>query len=157
MLAVAWVVAFSSLQSGLVNPPASIRNPQTATQTVCIDLIALDARGRVLENLKSSDFELHDDDVPQAIEGVRFVRSATGDARLVAIFLDEYHIGREATDRVREALTWFVDQHLRPNDLLVVMKPLDSIFAIRLTTDRETARARVSRALASDPDLSVKG
>ena len=42
--------------------------------------------------------------------------------------------------RVRDALTRFVDETLGPRDLLAVMRPLDSIFAIQMTRDRGQVR-----------------
>jgi VWFA-related protein len=109
---------------------------------VRIDAIAVDKRGRLVEDLKPTDFELREDSTPRPIETAQFVR-ATG-ARRFAIFLDEYHVtAGPAADRVRTALTRFVDA-LDPKDLLVVMKPLDSLFAIRLTDDREAARRAVT-------------
>jgi hypothetical protein len=60
-----------------------------------------------------------------------------------AVFLDEYHVDASATSRVREAVARFVDQDLAPTDLLVVMKPLDSILTIRLTTDRADAHRAI--------------
>jgi VWFA-related protein len=121
------------------NPQSDIRNPQS----VRIDLIATDARGRLVENLTASEFELREEGVPQQIESVRFVRASAEEPRLVAVFVDEYHIARDATDRVRAALTQFVDEDLRPEDRLVVMRPLDSIFAIHLTEERDSARAAI--------------
>jgi len=115
----------------------------TPTHVVRIDAIAVDGRGRFVEDLKPADFELREDSTPRPIESAQFMR-ATG-ARRFAIFLDEYHVSSgAAAERVRSALTRFVDG-LDPQDLLVVMKPLDSLFAIRLTVDREAAR----RAIAS--------
>ena len=64
----------------------------------------------------------------------------TNEPRLVAIYLDEYQITPGASaDRARDALTAFVARELHPRDLLVVMKPLDSLFTIRLSEDREQA------------------
>jgi hypothetical protein len=45
---------------------------------------------------------------------------------------------------VRDALLRFVDGDLGARDLLVVMKPLDSLFGIRLTGDREAARRAIA-------------
>ena len=113
------------------------------THVVRIDAIAVDACGRVVEDLKPADFELREDGAVRALDGALFTR-ALG-ARRFAIFLDEYHISPgAAADRVREALTRFVDRALAPDDLLVVMKPLDSLFAIHLTTDRELARRAIA-------------
>jgi Ca-activated chloride channel family protein len=149
MGAAAWMIALASLQS-LANPQPPPRAPQPSartlpftTQTVRIDLIAVDAKGRVLDNLKTSEFELRDDNVAQPIEAVHFVPPSTSQARLVAIFLDEYHVSPDANDRIRNSVERFIVNELRPDDLLVVMKPLDSIFAIKLTTDREVALSAV--------------
>ncbi len=140
-------------------------SPGPAPDTlVRVDAFVADARGRAIETLKPSDFDLREDGVPQTIEGMRFVRAAgrsTGpvsaapvisDAdeqreasrpgvRLFAIYLDEYHITPgAAADRARAAIGRFITDELGPHDLLVVMKPLDSLFAIHLTYDRDAAR-----------------
>ena len=61
--------------------------------------------------------------------------------RLFAIFLDEYHVAAGAdSERVRATLTRFVDRDVSPGDLIVVLKPLDSLLAIRLTRDRDAVR-----------------
>ncbi len=133
---------------------------------VNLDVFATDARGRTIEDLKPGDFELREEGTPQTLQAARFVAvsrdaaepapsaiesveneraaAAAAGARLFAIFLDEYHVTSGAnTDRARDAMLRFVDQHLTPRDLVVVMKPLDSIFAIRLTGDREAARQSI--------------
>jgi VWFA-related protein len=117
--------------------------PDPPTHVVRIDAIAVDGRGRLVENLKPADFELREDDVVQPVESAPFVRP--GGARRIAIFLDEYHVSPgAATDRVRESMTRFIDQSLGPDDQVAVMKPLDSLFAIQLTTDRDSARKAVA-------------
>jgi VWFA-related protein len=152
MRVLVWLVALASVQSPVpVDAPPAPRQPQSALrvptsgQIVRIDVIPSDARGRILDTLKATDFDLRDDGVAQTIEGARFMRAGEEDARFVAIFLDEYHVGRDETDRVRDALTRFVDRDLGPRDLLVVMKPLDSLFAIQLTTERAGARAAIQQ------------
>jgi VWFA-related protein len=132
---------------------------------VHVDVFATDVRGRTVDDLKAADFELREEGALQTLETVRFVtggassdappietRSVEGEraaasaagTRLFAVFLDEYHVTAGAnTDRAREALLRFVDRDLTPRDLVVVMKPLDSIFAIRLTPDREAARQSI--------------
>jgi VWFA-related protein len=69
--------------------------------------------------------------------------AAHGGARLFAIFLDEYHVAPgEGVGRAREAVRRFVEQDLGPRDLVVVVKPLDSLLSLRLTHDRgSVARA----------------
>ena len=160
-------------QSGIRDPQSAIgnqsaiRDPQSAIPRLfTIDVIAADARGRAVENLGPADFELREEGSLVPVESVRLVRAggdppadapgliqsaaderqAAGkdDARLFAIFLDEYHVTSGAnTDRVREALLGFVDHDLTPRDLVTVMKPLDSLFAIRLTRDRAAVRRAI--------------
>src|SRR5436309_2119385 len=78
-----------------INPQSAVRNPQSETHTpqvIRIDVIAADAKGRALSNLKPADFELRDDGVPQPIESVRYVQPTDDTPRRIAIFLDEYHV-----------------------------------------------------------------
>src|SRR5947209_15009547 len=111
--------------------------PSTVQRLVTVDVIAADARGRIVDDLKPGDFELREEGAPLTLESVRLVRAATGpqtdaaalirtasderqaavkeDARLFAIFLDEYHVTRGANaDRVREALVRFLDRDVTP-------------------------------------------
>jgi VWFA-related protein len=144
---------------------AGIASPATP-RLVTVDVAVTDARGRALTDLQPSDFELREGSALLPLESVRLVRIAAGapaaitttiqsaadeksaagedEARLFAIFLDEYHVASGAeTDRVRETLTRFVDRDVSPRDLVVVMKPLDSLFAIRLTRDRTAVRRAI--------------
>ena len=128
---------------------------------VRVDVSVADARGRLVDTLTAADFEVLENGVAQSLDAVRFVkvdpRTAAGEAlppirsefdeqeqaarestRLFALFLDEYHVSAgSATTRVRETLARFVDSALSPRDLVVVLKPLDSLLTIRLTRDRE--------------------
>jgi VWFA-related protein len=136
------------------------------SRVVQIDVFAADARGRTVDNLTLADFEVREDGVPQSVEGVRFVRvrpvqevaapivvrsvaderqaAAPEESRLFAIFLDENHVSAGAsTERARGALTRFIDRDVTARDLVVVMKPLDSLFAIRFSGDRDAARQSI--------------
>ena len=111
-------------------------------QPVVIDAVVSDARGRTIDTLKLQDFEVRDDGALLALDEVRFIRD---EPRLVAIYLDEYHVSAGPdTDRVRAALTAFIDRDLGPNDQIVIMKPLDSLLRIDVIRDRAAARARVA-------------
>src|SRR6185503_2296884 len=118
----------------------ALSSAEPAGHVVQIDVSAVNARGQAVLDLKPGEFQLREEGAPQAVDGVRLGR---GEPRLVGVFLDEYHVDAGATSRVREAVARFVDQDLAPNDLLVVMKPLDSILAIRLTTDRAEAHRAI--------------
>jgi VWFA-related protein len=144
--------------------PATDTAPTPHISVVRVDVIASDARGRAVENLKPAEFELSEDGVPQTIDRVRFTKidgkapvasdltpirsefdeqeqAGRDGTRLVAILLDEYHVSAGAsTERARATLTRFVDRDLGPRDLVAVMKPLDSLFTIRMTRDRDELR-----------------
>jgi VWFA-related protein len=136
------------------------------SRLVTVDVAVTDARGRAITDLKPSDFELREGSAVLPLEAVRLVRVGAGspaesrtriqsatderlaagqdEVRLFAIFLDEYHVAAGVeTERVRDTLTRLVDRDLSERDLIVVMKPLDSLFAIRLTRDRDAARRAI--------------
>ena len=52
-----------------------------------------------------------------------------------------YHVDAGATARVRASVDAFLESELAPGDRIVVMKPLDSIVAIRFADDRTAASA----------------
>jgi VWFA-related protein len=129
-------------------PSALQPSSDEIAHTVRLDVILTDARGRFVDNLKTGDFDLTEDSMSRPIESVRLVRldqvrqggGSPDGARMFAIYLDEYHISPGAgVARARGALARFIMQELRPNDLIVVMKPLESLFDIHMTHDRETA------------------
>ena len=90
--------------------------------------------GKAVAGLRAADFALIVDGNRQAIGAV--TPRAPG-PRVIAILLDEFHVDAASTDRVREAAHRFVETQLRPNDRVVVLKPLDSLPEIHLTTDRD--------------------
>jgi VWFA-related protein len=128
------LVAAMATQAPSSLPPGK---PSTSSDLVRIDVIATDARGRAVENLKAADFELREDGAMQALDEVRFVKAGADDARLFAIYLDDYYVSASSTARVKDALHRFVDRDLHPNDLVTILRPLDSLLTIRLTRDRE--------------------
>ena len=102
---------------------------------VVIDALATDARGRTVETLKAGDFVLREDGAVQALEDVRFVKTGAS-PRLLAIYLDDYYVTAPHTQLVKDALHRFVNEDLAPGDLVTILRPLDSLLSIRLTTDR---------------------
>ena len=128
---------------------------------VRIDAVPSDARGRFVENLGVEDFEVLEAGVRGQSRTFAFVRPGGSDpaeaaariesradehaaaaldgARVFALFLDEYHItaGPNA-DRARQALVRFVNEALGPRDLVLVVKPLDSLLSLRLTRDHRS-------------------
>lgn len=116
--------------------------------------------------LTSADFGVSDSDGPLTIESVQTAPSgaaseplpaivtaedeqtaAAAARRIVGIFVDEYHIeSGEPLAATRQALASFVRRTLGPRDLVIVMRPLDPLGTLRLTTDREASAATIERA-----------
>jgi VWFA-related protein len=155
---------FSQAEGGSQAGEAGPSTPRDDAQAlVFVDVIATDSRGRSVETLMPGDFELREDGKPQSIDAVRFVKrgspsgsaesgaaiesayderaaAAVPNTRLFAFFLDEYHVSAASAPRVRSALLRFIDENLDPSDLIVVMRPLDSLMTIRMTRDRGRIR-----------------
>jgi VWFA-related protein len=137
-------------------------NPsEDAGDAVRIDVIATDVSGRPVDTLTAADFSVREDGFEQAIDDVRLVKvrgtsgqsdatpvaaiasaaderseAARENTRVVGMYLDEYFVSRASTARVRAALHRFVDEDLGPQDLVTIVRPLDSLLKIRLTRDR---------------------
>jgi VWFA-related protein len=128
-----------------------------------VDTVASDARGRSVTDLRPEEFEVLEDGEPLAIDSVRFVRADRGEptasfapirtpedeqaaaaadgTRLFALFLDEYHVSPAGAPLAAETIGRFVDRELGPRDLVVVVRPLDSLLTLRLTRDLSAVRS----------------
>jgi VWFA-related protein len=138
---------------GLLVPQAP---DERAAVPALLDVLVSDARGREVSTLTAADFAVSEDGVPLTIRNARFVRvngseppaapdataptNPSGDARVVAIYLDEFHVtAGPAANRARDALVHFVRDSLGPSDFVVVLKPLDSVLTIHVSSDRAAA------------------
>jgi VWFA-related protein len=148
---------------------ASLVDP--ALPVIRVDAIVTDTHGRPLLNLKPDEFQLLDNGVRQTLDvatpaskpwvatnggtavdaspaidspaDIKRAASSPG-VRIVGLYLDEFHVSAGAsTERVRHAALRFVDEHVRPSDLFVVLKPLDSLNEIRFTRDRAAVRTAI--------------
>jgi len=136
---------------------------QQASQPVTLDLV-LDAPEPM--PLSVADIEVLESGRPVPVSAVRLQRpsgqaaplapiasdtdeqaAAAAADHLFGIYVDEYHLSAGASfERMRDALATALRSRLGPRDLLVVLKPLDSVTAIRLSADREQAAAVVQGA-----------
>lgn len=138
-----------------------------------VDLVRVDVSvtGRgddPVTDLQASDFIVTEDDVPQTVETVQFVRidgqrhedtgesleirgpsqarveAAREDVRLFAVLLDDYHIDRHPTITIplRRALESFVER-LQPTDLVAIMDPLTTLDSLRFTRNKAELLERV--------------
>ncbi len=153
------------------NAPAEPPQPafRAGINLVRVDVIVTDGRGVPDTSLTRDDFEVLEDGKPQAVDQFRLVRTdrAEGpdiapprelrtrddelidalreDVRVFAFLLDDYHVRRERSQRVRETLVRFIRTHIRPNDLLAVMYPLTPVRTLTFTRDHDSVIAGIQR------------
>ena len=108
---------------------------------VRISTIVTDRQGKAVSGLTVKDFELHEDGVMQKLISVE---SRRPEPRRLAILLDEFHVDAADTAMVRDAVLQFANEQLRDGDVAVVLKPLDPLTSIRLTSDRDALRAAIA-------------
>ena len=124
----------------LLTAPAFSRE-DTPLRPVRITATVIDRVGKPLTGLTLKDFSLLDQGVAQPLQSVEARKPGP---RRLAILLDEFHVDPADTDRVRAALITFADQQLRPDDMVVVLKPLDSLPSIRLSNDRDAIKKAIA-------------
>ena len=124
---------------------------------VTVDAYVADSKGQPATDLKQTDFEIFEDNKPQKIEQFRFIKvdgnpkpgepppqeirnrddeereAARDDTRVFVIFLDDYHTRLGSSLAVRQPLSEFIQNQLRPLDLVAVMYPLTPVTDIDFT------------------------
>lgn len=158
------------LSAGRLATPAAQRTDTAASglRTVSLEAIVTDKQGKPIVDLQAGDFTVVENgvelkvtdaqlksrgvplvgpiDTPQSIDTSEDEDRAAREpgTRVLALYLDEFHVTAGMhTDRVREVLRRFVDEQLRPHDLVAVVKPLDHLTSIRFTRDRDAARKAI--------------
>jgi len=153
-------------------PPAQPDQPifRAGAELVRVDVSVTGRNDEPVADLQASDFLVTEDDIPQTVETVQFIRldgqrkvdngesleirgtsqalveAAKEDVRLFAIFLDDYHIDRHPTITIplRRALESFVER-LQPTDLVVLMDPLTTLDSLRYTRDKQQLLDRIQK------------
>jgi len=131
-----------------------------------VDAVVTDANGRVIRDLKASDFQVLEDGKPQTIDRVSFVeipiergearvpaKAATDvqsnlrrfEGRLYVLLLDDLHTAAARSKRVRAAAREFVEHSLEPGDLAAVVHISDGRDSQDFTTDRHLLLASIDR------------
>lgn len=144
-------------------PPA----PQTPGQqptfrsrvdSVSVDVSVVDKQGNPVTDLTQADFEIREQNKPQAIQTFKFITIDTGnagnpapdvlsfedqsrelartDTRLFVVYLDDYHVRRTNSLRVRQFLARW-EATLSPSDLVAVSYPLTPANGLSFTYDHD--------------------
>ena len=135
---------------------------------VRVDVIVADRDGKPVIDLTQNDFEVLEDGKPQQIQSFKLVQLPTTvvpgspplseirtqsdeelaasqeDARIIAIFLDDYHVRRINSLKARQALGDFIQNRLQPSDLLAVMYPLTPLSEVTLTRNHDKVLGAIS-------------
>jgi VWFA-related protein len=127
--------------TGLVVVLALLVPVSAAPGHVRIATVVTDRQGHTVSGLTLKDFELREDGVVQKLESVEMRAQAP---RRIAILLDEFHVDAAETENVRSAVSWFVSTRLRPDDQIIVLKPLDPLTTIRLTDEHDSVRQAIA-------------
>lgn len=130
-------------------PPAIVPQApvfRSGVDSVSVDVAVVGRDGRAVADLTAADFEVREGGKLQTVDTFKFVRTDDGlddpraareilsfddhrteaareDNRLFVIFLDDYHVRRENSVRLREQLAQFLRQ-LSPHDLVAIATPL---------------------------------
>ncbi|HVC20288.1 MAG TPA: VWA domain-containing protein [Vicinamibacterales bacterium] len=148
---------------------------------VRVDVIVTDKHGRPVTSLKPSDFQVYENGRLQKIQTFRLVRISTTpqpegaqepatpttefgqaqaasnpEARVFVIFLDDYHVRRGDSIKVRQPLEQFVEQDLGPNDLVGVMYPLTPLSDITLTADHASVVEAIKHFVGRKYDFTPR-
>ncbi len=163
-------------------PPPQPQQPvfRAGINFVRVDVIVTDDKGNPVTNLDQKDFEVLEDGVPQTVQTFRLVdipntpppdaeppheirneydqeREATRpDVRLFVIMLDDYHVRRGASMRVKEPLIRFVQQDLSPLDLVAVMYPLTPLDALQFTHNRDSIVSAINAFVGRKYDYTPR-
>ena len=135
---------------------------------VRVDTILTDRNGNPVSDLKQSEFEVFEDGKPQAIETFKLVsldggladaaqtppreirtdadeelEASKDDVRMFGIFLDDYHVSRDAGLATRNQIARFVETELGPSDMVGVMYPLESVSSVRMTRNHDAVTGSI--------------
>jgi VWFA-related protein len=143
------------------DPSAQQPNPQTTfrsrVDSVLVDVSVTDKQGRPVTDLTKADFDVRESNKPQTIETFKYIalddtpvdprtvpeilsmedqqrETARDDARIIVIFLDDYHTHLSSSMRVRGLLANFV-RGLNPHDLVAIATPLMPVTLITFSHD----------------------
>jgi VWFA-related protein len=149
---------------------------RTGTNLVRVDVVATEKSGRPVMDLGAEDFEVSEDGKRQRIEAFSLLRiehgltadvpinltalneeeAARDDVRVLAIFLDDYHVSTRGSSVVSEQLARFVEDELAPSDMIGVMHPQTALDDVRINRNHdEVVRAlrnfsgRTNRAMTA--------
>jgi VWFA-related protein len=156
-------------------PPASAPNPviRMDVNLVQVDAVVTDARNRRVGGLQPGDFEVWQDGKPQAITNFSYIDTNAGRGgraairpkllrgetpppppapkpaeitRTMALVVDDLGLAGENFPRIRTAIRSFVDDQMRPGDLVAIVRTSAGMGSLQqFTTDKRLLYAALDR------------
>jgi VWFA-related protein len=143
-------------------PPAVFRG---GVDSISVDVRVTDLKGRPVTDLRPEDFEIREGGRVQTITNFKLIEvddglddpaarsalrslgdqsreTAREDNRLLAIFLDDYHVRDINAVRIREQLADFV-RTLTPHDLVALATPTMSMQALTFSREHQQTAAMI--------------
>jgi VWFA-related protein len=164
------------------DPSTQQPNPQTTfrarVDSVTVDVSVTDKQGRPVTDLTKADFDIRESNKPQAIESFKYIalddtpvdprtvpeilsmedqqrETSRDDARIIVIFLDDYHTHLSASMRIRGLLANFV-RSLNPHDLVAIATPLMPVTLITFSHDLDGIASELMRFVGRKYDYIPK-
>jgi VWFA-related protein len=135
---------------------------------VRVDVIVDDKKDQPVTNLTQADFEVLEDGKPQSVEQFSLIKvdgnprpgapppsvirsrndeeliANREDVRVFVFFFDDYHVRRANSMTVRAPLTRFVQNQLRPNDIVALMYPLSPVSDLTFTRNHDLVMGAIN-------------
>jgi VWFA-related protein len=135
---------------------------------VRVDVIVDDRKDQPVTNLSQADFEVLEDGKPVSVEQFQLVKvdgnlrpgapppsvirsrndeeliANRDDIRIFVFFFDDYHVRRANSMTVREPLMRFVQNQLRPNDIVALMYPLTPVTDLSFTRNHDVVMGAIN-------------
>jgi len=135
---------------------------------VRVDVIVDDKKGQPVTTLAQADFEVLEDGKPVNVEQFSLVKvdgnvqpgapppqeirtrndeeliANRDDVRVFVFFFDDYHVRRANSMTVRDPLIRFVQNQLRPNDIVALMYPLTPVSDLSFTRNHDLVMGAIN-------------
>jgi VWFA-related protein len=166
------------------SPPSTVI--RIDVNLVQVDAVVTDSRGRHVTGLQPADFELWQDGKPQAITNLAYVsnkpaapaapvraaapaKPVKGEAppppavlqpsevrRALALIVDDLGLSADSIPPVRSAIRNFIDQQMRPGDLVAVIRTGAGMGALQqFTTDKRLLYAALARVKYGESRVGI--
>ena len=155
-------------QDAIPTPPADDGEVvKISTSLIQLDLSVTDKKGNPITDIRPDEVEIFENGEKQEISGFSFISgSSTGDKpepaslypepvknvrpeavrRSIAIVVDDISLGFDTTAHTRRSLKQFIDEEMRPGDLVAIIRTGSGVGALQqFTTDKKVLHAAVER------------